>query len=91
MKYAMDCRGYYGGPVRRPLAPLDEPPKTGSRITARGGCTWDGHGLNLRIWTCPAMHETGRKRRVFVFCLYACAGRAALALFRLNRNDFRVI
>jgi 4-hydroxy-2-oxoglutarate aldolase len=24
MKYAMDCRGYYGGPSRRPLLPLDE-------------------------------------------------------------------
>ncbi len=27
VKYAMDCRGYYGGPVRRPLAPLDETQK----------------------------------------------------------------
>jgi len=24
VKYAMDCRGYFGGPVRRPLLPLDE-------------------------------------------------------------------
>ena len=27
VKYAMDCRGYYGGPARRPLAPLDEAQK----------------------------------------------------------------
>ena len=27
VKYAMDCRGYYGGPARRPLAPLDETQK----------------------------------------------------------------
>jgi 4-hydroxy-2-oxoglutarate aldolase len=27
VKYAMDCRGYYGGPVRRPLLPLDEAQK----------------------------------------------------------------
>lgn len=27
VKYAMDCRGYYGGPARRPLAPLDEAEK----------------------------------------------------------------
>jgi 4-hydroxy-2-oxoglutarate aldolase len=27
VKYAMDCRGYHGGPVRRPLQPLDEAQK----------------------------------------------------------------
>lgn len=27
VKYVMDRRGYYGGPVRRPLLPLDEPQK----------------------------------------------------------------
>ena len=27
VKYAMDCRGYYGGPARRPLLPLDEAQK----------------------------------------------------------------
>jgi 4-hydroxy-2-oxoglutarate aldolase len=27
LKYAMDLRGYYGGPVRRPLLPLDEAAK----------------------------------------------------------------
>ncbi|HVA95665.1 MAG TPA: dihydrodipicolinate synthase family protein [Candidatus Dormibacteraeota bacterium] len=27
LKYAMDLRGYYGGPVRRPLLPLDESQK----------------------------------------------------------------
>jgi 4-hydroxy-2-oxoglutarate aldolase len=27
VKYAMDCRGYYGGPTRRPLLPLDEAQK----------------------------------------------------------------
>jgi 4-hydroxy-2-oxoglutarate aldolase len=27
LKYAMDCRGYYGGPARRPLLPLDEAQK----------------------------------------------------------------
>ncbi len=27
VKYAMDCRGYYGGPARRPLLPLDEAKK----------------------------------------------------------------
>jgi dihydrodipicolinate synthase/N-acetylneuraminate lyase len=27
VKHAMDRRGYYGGPVRGPLLPLDEPRK----------------------------------------------------------------
>jgi 4-hydroxy-2-oxoglutarate aldolase len=27
VKYAMDCRGYYGGPARRPLLPLQESEK----------------------------------------------------------------
>src|SRR5258706_261032 len=27
VKYAMDCRGYYGGPARRPLLPLPESEK----------------------------------------------------------------
>ncbi len=27
VKYAMDCRGYYGGPARRPLLPLQETEK----------------------------------------------------------------
>ena len=27
VKYAMDCRGYYGGPARRPLLPLQEAEK----------------------------------------------------------------
>jgi 4-hydroxy-2-oxoglutarate aldolase len=27
VKYAMDCRGYYGGPTRRPLLPLQEAEK----------------------------------------------------------------
>ena len=27
VKYAMDCRGYYGGPTRRPLLPLQESEK----------------------------------------------------------------
>ena len=27
VKYAMDCRGYYGGPARRPLLPLLEAEK----------------------------------------------------------------
>ena len=36
VKYAMDCRGYYGGPARRPLLPLDEAQKieVKSMITA---------------------------------------------------------
>jgi 4-hydroxy-2-oxoglutarate aldolase len=46
IKYAMDCRGYYGGPVRRPLLPLAE---TQKREVESLLCAFAPAGVNAKV------------------------------------------